>query len=91
MNWAKVDAALAAALADAPAGGRILRVFVHVDPATADAGVCARLGVGPPEGAVRTATLSAREVAELSELAWVRRLALSGRARLLAADEPDEG
>lgn len=86
MNWGKVDAGLAAALDSAGElgpGDRGLSVFVHVDAAGADAGVCDRLGLGPPGEEIRTATLSPDEVAELSELPWVRRVGLSRRLRLL--------
>ena len=86
MNWEKVDAGLAAALDSAGERGpgeRTLSVFVHVDVPGADAGVCDRLGLGPVGEEIRTATLSPDEVAELSELQWVRRLGLSRRLRLL--------
>ena len=86
MNWGKVDAGLAAALdsaAELGSGERSLSVFVHVEVAGADAVVCERLGLGPPDEEIRTATLSPDEVAELSELPWVRRLGLSRRLRLL--------
>ena len=82
MNWSKLDARLAAALGPG-SDDRPLSVFVHVDPAGADAGVCDRLGLGPPAREIVTATLSPEQVAELSELPWVRRLALSGHLRLL--------
>jgi len=86
VNWGKVDAGLAAALdpaAGAGLGEGRLSVFVHVEVAGTDAGVCHRLGLGPPGEEIRTATLSPDEVAELSELPWVRRLELSRGLRLL--------
>ena len=98
MNWAKLDAGLAAAMeAGRPAGragragrARTLRVFVHVDPSGADADpdLCDRLGVGPPNAGaeIRTATLSLDQVAELSELPWVSKLALADHIRLLDDD-----
>ena len=86
MNWGKVDAGLAAALDSAGelgSGERSLSVFVHVEVAGADPDACDRLGLAPPDGEIRTATLSPDEVAELSELPWVRRVGLSRRLRLL--------
>ena len=72
-------------------GERTLSVFVHVDPAGADADSdrCDRLGLGGAAAgqAVRTATLSPAEVAELSDLPWVSRLTLAGRLRLLDDDQ----
>ena len=66
---------------------RTLSVFVHVDPSGTDVGVCRRLGMGPPGEEVLTATLSPDQVAELSDLPWVSRLALSGPLRLLGGDQ----
>jgi len=71
MDWSKVDAALAGALADDD-GSHRHAVFVHLAPdAAPDAGP--DLGVGP----VRTATLSRSEIDRLSEQAWVGRVRLS--------------
>lgn len=86
MNWGKLDAGLASALGHVDPAQRSLSVFVHIEVAGADAGVCDRLGLGPAGEGIRTATLSPDQVAELSELPWVRRLALSGRVRLLGGD-----
>ncbi|HEX2273979.1 MAG TPA: hypothetical protein VHG90_08915 [Acidimicrobiales bacterium] len=85
-DHAKLDAALASALEDVPAPeDRVLPVFVEVAgelPETARS-VLSELGVAEPIGNVTTATLSARQVAELSDQPWVRYLRLSGRLRLL--------
>ena len=84
MDWSKVDAALAGALAGA--GEARLTVFVHVDPEAADYSVLARLGVGEcgrPPGGVLTAEVSPDEVAALTDHPWVHRLRLSHRLRPL--------
>ncbi len=64
---------------------RVLPVFVETAGELPEAGrsLLSELGVGEPIGGVATATLSAREVAELSDQPWVRYLRLSGRLRLL--------
>ena len=80
MDHTKLDAALAAALAAAPQpDDAALNVLVHLDPASADHDLLARMGVrGHDERtAVGTATLSPAQVAELSELPWVRQIRLS--------------
>lgn len=91
MDFAKVDASLAAALAapgaDAHAGGERLTVFVHLadDVGTAEREALARLGLdraGDPEAATTTATLTPAQVAALSERPSVRRMQLSERLRL---------
>ena len=87
VNYEKVDAALAGALQEASGGrARSLTVFIHVDPAAADRGMLARLGVSggsSGEGGVLTSDLSPQDVAELSRQDWVHQLRLSGRLRLL--------
>ena len=88
-DHAKLDAALAAALEDQPApDARVLPVFVELTGGLPESGrsMVADLGLGEPTGNVLTATLSPREVSDLSDQPWVRYLRLSGRLRLL--DEP---
>ena len=91
MNWSKVDATLAGALADAGADDRAQRrlaVFIDVDPEAVDLTVLAGLDVRKPEaGDVCTATLSATEVERLTDETWVRRVRSSGRLRLLGDDQ----
>lgn len=84
MDWSKVDAGLAAALADDDPARRYT-VFVHLVPeADADA---EPLGVDSAgDGPVRTATLSSAEIGHLSERAGVRLLRLS--APLKPAEQP---
>jgi hypothetical protein len=91
VDYRKVDAALAAALAEvldgpepdrgARAAPQKLSVFVHVDPAAAkrERAALAKLGVraGSLMGGIGTATLSPSQVRELSELPWVRQIRLS--------------
>lgn len=91
MNYAKVDAALAAALAapdqrdvvDSPR----LAVFVQLAEGVAPAEREALAGLGlvsvpPGEATTCTATLTPAQVAALSDQPSVRRLQLSGRLRL---------
>ena len=84
MDWSKVDAGLAAALADAEAGDRYV-VFVHlarpVDPGVADRLPCATTG----NDAVRTATVSTADVERLSDRPEVSQIRLS---RALGLAEP---
>lgn len=87
MDYGKVDAALAAALADiadADADRRELSVFIHLDdPGDEGREALTRMGVtGAAEHQACTATVSARQVADLSERPWVRQLRLSARLRL---------
>lgn len=82
MNWGKVDAPLASALAGA-AEDDPLPVFVHLDRSRADDDVLDRLGLDLDGGDVSTASLSPADVAALTDQAWVRRVSLSGRLRLL--------
>jgi len=76
MDWSKVDAGLAAALADDPPAPP-MAVFLHltepVEPERIE-----ELGVDAAgEGLVRTATVSPEDVDRLSEQAWVSQLRLS--------------
>jgi len=86
VNWGKIDAPLASALAGA-ADDHPLSVFVHLDRSRADDDVLDRLGLGLDVGDVGTASLSPADLADLTDQAWVRRVSLSGRLRLL--DEPE--
>ena len=80
MNWAKLDAALADAVARSPdVDARTLVVFVEGEGTTATEG-------GAP---LETATVSAREVEELSDRPAVRRLRLARPLGL--AGEPPAG
>lgn len=88
MDWGKVDAQLASALAGV-ADDEPLPVFVQVDRSRADADVLAQLGLGTDDGDVGTTSLSAAQVADLTDQAWVERVQLSGRLRLLR--QPDMG
>lgn len=92
MNWGKVDAPLASALARAAAGEE-LTVFVDLDRSQAEGDVLRRLGLGPGGegegdgvGSLASASLLPAQVADLTDHPWVRRVTLSGRLRLL--DEP---
>jgi hypothetical protein len=92
VDYAKVDASLAAALAatgasDARTGAERLTVFVHLadDVGPAEREALAGLGLDPagdPEAATTTATLTPAQVAALSERPSVRRIQLSERLRL---------
>lgn len=81
MNWGKIDAPLASALAGA-ADDDPLPVFVHLDRSHADSDVLDRLGLGLDDGDVGTTSLCPADVAALTDEAWVRRVSLSGRLRL---------
>ena len=86
MDHAKLDAPLAAAIEAAEdLDARTLAVFVHLDPARAPASALAELGLSPPPAQSRltTATLSPRQVDELSEQGRVQRLGLASWLRLL--------
>jgi hypothetical protein len=92
VDYKKLDAALAAALDDssdsaAAQDTRLLSVFVHLTPDASGrhGDKLARLGVpkGSLQGGIATATLSPRQVRELSEQPWVRQLRLSSPLRLL--------
>jgi hypothetical protein len=85
-DHAKLDAALASALEDlTDPEARVLPVFVEMAGELPEDGrsMLSELGVGEPTGSMATASLSARQVAELSDQPWVRYLRLSGRLRLL--------
>ncbi len=87
MDWSKLDAGLAAALAEDADPTRRFVVFVHLDPE--GGGMLTGAGIDAAgEGQVRTATLSARQVATLSDRNQVRRLVLSFPLRL--ADQPPQ-
>ncbi len=92
MNWGKVDAPLASALARAAADER-LTVFVDLDRSQAEGDVLRRMGMGPDvegddagDGSLASASLLPAQVADLTDHPWVRRVTLSGRLRLL--DQP---
>lgn len=84
MDWGKVDAPLASALAGARPD-EPLPVFVFLDRSRVDADVLDQLGLGSDEdgGDVGSASLCAADVAALTDEAWVQRVHLSGRLRLL--------
>jgi hypothetical protein len=88
VDYQKVDAALAAAMQEAPdPDERSLVVFIHAERALSveERSVVERLGVsgGQAGPGVVTATLSARAVEELTEQSWVRYVRLSRRMRPL--------
>ncbi|HWI03878.1 MAG TPA: hypothetical protein VNT52_08650 [Acidimicrobiales bacterium] len=84
MDWRKVDAPLASALAgvspDEP-----LSVFVQIDRSRADVDgeVLDRLGLGRDAAGLATATLLPAQVDALTDEEWVLHVRLSGRLRLL--------
>lgn len=88
MDYAKLDAGLALAVDAAPTSdARDLDVFVHLtDPLETSArDRLVALGVGDV-GSGRTilsATLSAREIASLSDERWIHKLSLGRTLRLL--------
>ena len=88
MDWGKVDAPLASALAGASAD-EPLAVFVQIDPSRAeiDGAVLDRLGLGRDAGGVSTATLSPAQLDALTDEEWVLYVRLSGRLRLLRQPE----
>lgn len=88
MDYQKVDAALAAAMAELQdAEEPALSVFIHTAyaPRGAEVAFLEDLGVSGVTGTrqVFTATLSPRAVAELSEQPWLRYMRLSRRLRLM--------
>ncbi len=87
MNWGKVDAPLASALAGA-ADDEALPVFIQVDRSQADAEVLDRLGIGNDDGDIGTTSLSPAQLAALTDEVWVRRVQLSGRLHLLRQPGP---
>lgn len=86
MDWAKVDAPLASALAGTP-GEEALPVFVKIDRSRADPGTLDRLGLGPDPEELSTATLSPSQLDALTEQDGVLFVRLSGRLRLLPQPE----
>lgn len=88
MDWGKVDAPLASALAGA-SPDEPLSVFVQIDPSRADVDADAldRLGLGRDAADVSTATLSPAQLDALTDQDWVRYVRLSGRLRLLRPPE----
>ena len=88
MDWGKVDAPLASALAGASADEPLL-VFVQIDPSQGgvDGEVLDRLGLGPDLAEVSTATLSPSQLDALTDEEWVLYVRLSGRLRLLRQPE----
>ena len=89
MDWGKVDAPLASALAGA-SPDEPLSVFVQIDRSRAavDGDALDRLGLGPDLAEVSTATLSPSQLDALTDEEWVLYVRLSGRLRLLR--QPDE-
>ena len=88
MDWGKVDAPLASALAGA-SGDEPLSVFVQIDQSRAklDGDVLDRLGLGRDLNGLSTATLSPAQVDALTDQDWVLYVRLSGRLRLLREPE----
>jgi hypothetical protein len=86
VDWAKVDAPLAAALAGASADDA-LPVFVHVDRSAADVNALDALNLGDV-GDVGTALVSPAQVDALTERDWVLSVRLSGHLNLLAEPPP---
>jgi hypothetical protein len=86
VDWRKVDAPLASALAGTP-GDEALPVFVQIDRSRADAEALDRLGLGGDVGELGTASLSPEQLDALTDLEWVLYVRLSGRLRLLVEPE----
>lgn len=86
MDWRKVDAPLASALAGTP-GDEALPVFVQIDRSRADAEALDRLGLGGDPGELGTASLSPEQLDILTDEDWVVFVRLSGRLRLLVEPE----
>lgn len=85
MDWRKVDAPLASALAGA-AADEPLSVFVQIDRSgpSVDADALDRVGLGRDAAAgVATATLSPAQLDALTDEEWVLSVRLSGQLRLL--------
>jgi hypothetical protein len=90
MDYQKMDAALAAALAEVrDPEERALSVFIHTAhaPQDSEADFLEELGVGGVTGGrqVFTATLSPRAVEKLSDQPWLRYMKLSRRLRILGS------
>lgn len=88
MDWSKVDAPLASALAGA-AADEPLSVFVQIDPSSVDKATRRRLRLTRAKGDMTTMTLPAAGVAALTDEAWVRRVRLSATLRPLGAPDVD--
>ena len=88
MDWGKVDAPLASALAGA-SGDEPLSVFVQIDKShgNPDGDVLDRLGLGRDANGLSTATLSPAQLDALTDQDWVLYVRLSGRLRLLREPE----
>jgi hypothetical protein len=88
VDWGKVDAPLASALAGA-SPDEPLSVFVQIDASRGDVDGDAldRLGLGRDAADVSTATLSPAQLDALTDQDWVRYVRLSGRLRLLRPPE----
>jgi hypothetical protein len=88
VDWGKVDAPLASALAGA-SPDESLSVFVQLDPSRGDVDGDAldRHGLGRDAAGVSTATLSPAQLDALTDQDWVRYVRLSGRLRLLVQPE----
>ena len=88
MDWGKVDAPLASALAGASAE-EPLSVFVQIDRSRGDVDrdVLDRLGLGPEPAEVSTATLSPSQLDALTDEEWVLYVRLSGQLRRLRRPE----
>ena len=86
MDYQKVDAGLAVALAEADdAEARSLTVFVHTAVPPDEEAIRTLKGFGVAAASDRqifTATLSPRAVAQLSEQPWVQSIKLSRTLRL---------
>lgn len=86
MEWAKLDAALAAALDEINgADDRRLTVFIDVEPGAPEEAQRKLAGIGVVGDDSRrpsSATLSPDEVAELSDQPWVLRLSLAATLHL---------
>jgi len=89
VDWRKVDAPLASALAGA-AADEPLSVFVKIDRSRGevDEEALDRLGLGPDAAGTSTATLSPAQVDALTDEDWVLHVRLSGQLRLLR--QPDQ-
>lgn len=85
MDYAKIDAALAMALADPQSPDeRNLLVFIkmHGAPEGAEKSRLERMGIQVSAGGAVTATVSPNEVDAISEMSSVRSIRLSRRLRL---------
>ena len=83
VDWRKVDAPLASALAGAP-DDESFAVLVHIDRSRADAKVLDQLGLERDDDReIEAMSLSVAELAALTDQPWVQRVRLSGRLRLL--------